>query len=275
MVIKHRAYEPACILRSRILDDSQRDEHQCLSKDDRHHIGSEQLQGDILAGTTVGLVTHDTLCILYGNLADTLYQNDRCTNNGVEDDDLNEEHHKATTSDSGESRADLLDECLRQTGDDTNHNDHRDTVSYTFISNALTEPEDKHTTCSQDDSGGNHEHRPADARGQRSTRLHLQVDKVARCLEQQDSHCQVPSVHANLLAAALALTLHLLEVRHSDSEELHYDRSRDVRHNTKRENRRIGECTTGEHIKQCQKTASGLLLQLIQHHRIDTRKHHE
>ena len=102
-MIKHRTHEPTGILRSRILYHRQRDEHQCLSKDDRHHVSSEQLQRDILAGTTNLLTAHNALCILYGNLTDTLYQNDGCTYNCIENNDLDEEHHQTTTRDSGES----------------------------------------------------------------------------------------------------------------------------------------------------------------------------
>ena len=54
--------------------DSQRDEHQGLGENDRHHIGCEELQGDILASTTILLVANQTLCILNGNLASTLHQ---------------------------------------------------------------------------------------------------------------------------------------------------------------------------------------------------------
>ena len=102
-MIKHRAHKPAGILRSRILYERQRDEHQCLGKDDRHHVGCEQLQGDILAGAAHLLVAYDALRILYRNLADTLYQNNSCTYNCIENDDLDEEHHQSTTRDGGET----------------------------------------------------------------------------------------------------------------------------------------------------------------------------
>ena len=139
-----------------------------------------------------------------------------------------------------------------------NHNDQRDTVSYTLIGNALTQPEDKHTSCGQDNDGRNHEHRPGDALCEGSTSLHLQVHQVTRSLEQQDSHCQPTGVHGDFLTAALTLTLHLLYVRHSDGEELHDNRSRDVRHDSKRKDRCVGECATREHIEQRHQTAGSL-----------------
>ena len=122
-MIEHRTYEPACILRSCILNECQGDEHQCLSKDDRHHVSSEQLQGDILTGTTYLLIAYNTLSILYGHLADTLYQYDGCAYYQIENDNLNEEHYQTTTSDSGEARGNLLDERLWQASNNTDHND--------------------------------------------------------------------------------------------------------------------------------------------------------
>ena len=165
-MVQQRTYEPVSILRSSILHEGQRDEHQCLGKDDRHHIGSEQLQGDVLACTTILLITDKTLSILYGHLTDTLYQHDGCTNNCIEDDNLHQEHHQSTTRDGGETGTNFLDESLRQAGDDTNHNDQRDTISYALISDALTQPEDEHTACCKDNRGGNHEDTPADTRCQ-------------------------------------------------------------------------------------------------------------
>src|SRR5574344_302636 len=122
-MIQQRTNKPTCILRSCILHKCQGDEHQCLSKDNWHHIGGKQLEWDVLTCTTNLTITYKTFCVLYGNLTNSLYQNDRCANNCIENDNLYKEHHKSTTGNSGKTRAYFLDESLRQTCDDTNHND--------------------------------------------------------------------------------------------------------------------------------------------------------
>mgnify|MGYP006982964387 CR=1 FL=1 len=54
-----------------------RDEHQGLCEDDRHHVGRIHLQRNVLPYASILLVTHDTLRILHGDLADRLHQGDR------------------------------------------------------------------------------------------------------------------------------------------------------------------------------------------------------
>ena len=145
-VVQHIAYPPGSTV-TLILDNGQRDEHQCLRKDDRHHISSKQLQRDVLSCTTILLVANQTLCILDRHLACTLNEQDRSHDDSIKDKDLYNEHHESTTRDGSETRANLLHESLRQAGNNTQHDDQRDTISYTLISNALTQPKDEHTTC--------------------------------------------------------------------------------------------------------------------------------
>lgn len=85
----------------------------------------------------------------------------------------------------------------------------------------LIKPENKHTSCCKDDSSWNHKDGPANTRCQSVSSLHLQIQKVTRSLKDQDGYSQDSSVPLYFLAAALALALHLLEVRYSDSKKLH------------------------------------------------------
>jgi hypothetical protein len=39
-----------------------------------------------------------------------------------------------------------------ETGNDTDHNDQRNTISYSFIGNSFTQPHDKHTSGCKDES---------------------------------------------------------------------------------------------------------------------------
>ena len=79
----------------------------------------------------------------------------------------------------------------------------------------------------------------------------------------------------HLAATALALALHLLEVRHNESKELNHDGCRDVRHDTQRKDRSVGECTAGEHVQQRHQTRAGLLTQSGQSLRVDAGEHNE
>ena len=56
--------------------EQRRNKHQSLREDDRHHIRGIHLQRDVLTYAAVLFVTDDTLCILYRDLADRLYQSD-------------------------------------------------------------------------------------------------------------------------------------------------------------------------------------------------------
>ena len=80
------------------------------------------------------------------------------------------------------------------------------------------------------------------------------------------------SVPIDFFPAALALALQLLEVRHRDGKKLHDDRGRDVRHDSQCEDRRIGECTTGEHVQKRHQAACGLRLKSAELIGIDTRQ---
>ena len=88
---------------SRILNHSERNEHQSLGKDDWHHVSSEELERYVLAGAAILLVPYNTLCILYRNLSCTLGKEQRCTNNDIEYEQLDDEHHKTTVGDGCEA----------------------------------------------------------------------------------------------------------------------------------------------------------------------------
>ena len=86
-----------------IAHQSQGDEHQRLSEDDRHHVGCEELQGDVLAGTTILAVADEALSVLHGHLAGCLSEHDRCAHHCIEDDELDDEHHQTATRDGREA----------------------------------------------------------------------------------------------------------------------------------------------------------------------------
>ena len=60
-------------------------------------------------------------------------------------------------------------------------------------------------------------------------------------------------------------------MRRHGGHKLNDDRCRDVRHDIERENGHAAECTAGQHVEHAGETALGLLNELSQLGRIDTR----
>ncbi len=95
--------------------------------------------------------------------------------------------------------------------------------------------------------------------------------RIGRSLQQQHDNGQVANSLVDFAAAALPFFLQFLEVGNYDSEQLDYDRSRDIGHNSERENRGVAECSSGEDIQQPQQSvAIHLTLKVVQSSRIDT-----
>ena len=133
-----------------------RNKHQCLREDDGHHIRGIHLQGDVLTYASVLFVADDTLCILYRHLADSLHQCDCCHKYQEKQHQLQNNHDGAAVR-RLETRVDLGQQCVRQTGDDTDHDNERNTVSDTLVGNLLSEPHDEHGAGDQNHRGVDHE----------------------------------------------------------------------------------------------------------------------
>ena len=131
-------------------DKSQWNKHNGLSKNDRHDTGSIDFQRQILTCTANLLVSDNTLGILYRHFPHRPNQHYRCGYGSKQDDKFYKEHYQ-TACLIGHSRHDFLKESLRQTCNDTNHNDQRNAIAYTFIGDSLTNPKYKHTSRSQYD----------------------------------------------------------------------------------------------------------------------------
>ena len=78
------------------------DKHQCLGKDDRHYVGSKQLDGDILTCTTYLLSSLHALGVLYRHLADGLNQENGSCYHDNEGNDLEQELNQTTGTGRGE-----------------------------------------------------------------------------------------------------------------------------------------------------------------------------
>ena len=83
-------------LATRELCQSDRDKHDSLSEDDRHHVCSIGLQWNILTCTTNLPSTCNFLCIIDRNTTHTLHKKYCSSNHSKEKYDLNKEHDETT-----------------------------------------------------------------------------------------------------------------------------------------------------------------------------------
>ena len=269
----HRA-ESSCEGRT---GEQRRDKHQSLREDDGHHIRSIHLQGDVLTYTAVLFVTDDTLCILYRYLADCLYQGDRSHEDQEQQHQLEDKHDGATAG-GLETRIDLGQQGVGQTGHDTDHDYQRDTVADTLVRDLLAEPHDEHGTGDEDRRRIGYE---AERVAVNECRGHLmvQVGDVRRALEDQHADGKEARPLIHFAAAAFTFLLHLLEIRDHHTHELDDDGGGDVRHDSECKDGRIAECTAGKDVQQTQKSVAvelaGKRRPLAQGVGVDTRNHHE
>ena len=152
-------YETARIIYIRKSNESNRNEHDCLSKNDRHHVSCIYFQRDVLSCTTVLFVTNNFLCILNRNLSCTLYQKNGKSNDKQQDYKFNQEHNQ-TTSLISHTRNQLLEQRLRQTCNNTHHDNQGDTITNSFVCNSLTKPQNKHTSSRQNNGRSKHKQSP-------------------------------------------------------------------------------------------------------------------
>ena len=129
------------------IDKHQGYEHDGLSKNDRHHIGREKLEGNVLTSTAhLILSSFNSFSVLYGYLAYCLYQKNGERHDTNQSKQLNEELDESTAFGAGKCRSELFDESHGETRDDTNHNDDGNTVADSAIGDAFTEPQHEHRT---------------------------------------------------------------------------------------------------------------------------------
>ena len=80
------------------------DEHDGLSKDDRHHVSRKELQRNVLTRTTkLILATFNAFSVLYWNFTYRFYQKNGESHHKDKSNNLSEELDETTTFCSGES----------------------------------------------------------------------------------------------------------------------------------------------------------------------------
>ena len=159
------------------------------------------------------MVADNTFGVLNAHLAGALYQKHCGCNHCKQSHYFAEEHHQTALC-CTETGNELLCHGLRETCDDTYHNDQRHSITNTLVGDALAKPQDEHAAGGEDNGGGDEEHSPAETGTQGlAVGLHTEVDEVSRSLEEKNQHSQITCVLVHLPSAALTLTLHLLEIR--------------------------------------------------------------
>lgn len=166
---------------------------------------------------------------------------------------------------------------LGQAGDDTHHDDERNTVTKTLVRNLLTEPHDEHG------AGGKYHYRadleqevvgPEDECLARE--LVVKIGDIGRTLQQEHDDGKVPCPLVHFAASTLPLALHPLEIGYHHTHQLHDDGGGDVGHHAQCEYRRVGESTAGEDIQQAEQTGPRHLVgERRQCIGIDTGNHHK
>ena len=122
-MVNQSASDAACILHIGETYNSDRNEHNCLSKDDRHYVRSIHLQRNVLSCTTILFITYNTFCILYRNLTHTLNQQNSSSYHSQQTNKFNQEHDDTSCTRRSKSGNKLTRERLRKTSNDTHHND--------------------------------------------------------------------------------------------------------------------------------------------------------
>ena len=135
----------------------QGDEHQSLSKDDRHNARSVNFERNILPNTAILFVANNPLGILYGNLASTLNKQNGYYKHKEKHHKFHDESYQTAAAYFLYTRNELGAECEGQSCDDTDHNQQRNAVSYSFVRNTFTQPHYKHGARRQDDDRGESE----------------------------------------------------------------------------------------------------------------------
>ena len=178
-----------------------------------------------------------------------------------------------------ETRVDLGQQGVRQTGHDTDHDDERNAVPDTLVGDLLSEPHDEHGAGDQDHRGVDHEPERVAVDERRGRQCMEQVSDIRRSLDCEDDNREEACPLIHFAAPALALLLHLLEVGNHDSHQLDDDRSGDVGHYSECENGGIAKCTAGEYVQQAEQAVVAHLVgqcrPLAQGVGVDTRNNHK
>ena len=261
------------------VDEGQGDEHNSLGEDDRHHAGSVDLEGKIVADTAVLLVADHALGVLDGHAAGALHEHNADANDDHHQDKLDDEDDRATVH-LADTSHELSLEGVGQTGDDTDHNDHRDTVADAVVGDSLTKPHNEEGGGDEEDEGRDGERREAEDAGREhrggdgAGELVGELGDIGGSLDGQHEHRQITGDLVDFLTAAFAFLLETLEIGHRKRHQLDDNGCGDVRHNTQREDGGVGECAAGEEVEHTEQTLLGRAGERGEAAGVDTREHH-
>src|SRR5699024_46038 len=252
-------------------DDRGREQNDAGGKNRRYDTRHVDLERQMLGLRTVHASPALTLGMVHGNATlAALHENHECQHrHGADEDAQRREDVQFTTANQLQCTADRR----RQTGDDGGEDQHGYAVADAALGDLLAKPHQEHGAGDEAHCSGEDE--TVLRYAVHGDTLPPQGDPHADGLEGGQCQCAVARILRDLAAPGFAFLLQFLERRDGGAHQLHYDRCRDVRHDTKRKQRQATEGATGEHDPDIQYGAGLLLEHGSQLLRIDTRNRDE
>ena len=253
------------------LGDRQRHQQQRGSKDRRDDAGGIDLQRQMAA---VGL--HHAIL---GRALGILDQHSSLgTLHEADEQDQSGDHHDQTDDRQGTDRAGAaafheVGDKSRHLGDNAGHDDQRDTVADTAAGDLFTQPHQEQRTAYKTDNRADAEQIAGFDHGLQ-TRLRgkaFQADGDEIALDGG----QADRILVEFLAARLALFLDGGQGRRQRCGQLNHDRGGNIGHDAESDQAHPGQRTAGKCIENIEDTATGLIIEISQHDRIDARQRHE
>ena len=204
--------------------------------------------------TAVHLTANNSLCVLYGDLAlsvvDQNDQNDECQSTD------NHQNCNPPLKGAVHDVGNAGDDGGGQTGDDRSKQDHGDTVANTELGDLLAQPHDQCRASGEGENDNDCSHNVAGClRHQQAVVLDQGVE--AEALQQSNCYGGVTGDGCDLLLAFLAAFLaQALQCRNCDAQKLNDNGSIDVGLNGQCEDGGAGESAAGHNVQQ---TEDGIL----------------
>ena len=161
--------------------------------------------------------------------------------------------------------AEELGECCRNFRHNAHKDDQRNAVADAACGDLLTQPHQEHGAAHQRDDTGRH--KECARRVGQPARLQRNGDAIA--LEQRQRHGAVARPLVHLLAALLALFLHLFQRGHHGCQKLDDDGGRDIGHDAKGKDPHAANRAAGEHVQNTAETGTCIGHKLAQRLTID------
>ena len=211
-------------------------------KDDGDNAGLVDLHGNEGALTAVDLAAHHSFGILYGKSSLTFLDIDNTDDD--HESDHNEEQYGKEVGFTASQRLENVHAAVGNTGDDPCEDDEGDPVADAFFGNHFAHPHEHGSTC-RERNGQNHY-------GEEVEIVHgtLQIEGHRDGLHESEDHTTVAGERSHFLSAFRSLFREIFEIRDDDGQQVHNNRSVDVRHDPHGEQTDIFKGTARNNINK-------------------------